>query len=179
MAGTTNGWKWTGVMIARVGDHVVRPPDTVIISNNHGTTYVNPSTENLQSSQSHWEIRMSGSRGVPYFYNSVTKTSVWETPDGLTREEIANLPGAEYLTRPAKVRASHLLVKHSGSRNPSSWREVWCNFRFLVLPLTTIFSPGQNNPFEGRSYRDPPRLQNSDQRIPRDIRSTRKRVFGL
>jgi len=67
---------------------------------------------------------MSGSRGVPYFYNSVTKTSVWETPDGLTREETAKLPGAEYLTRPATVRASHLLVKHSGSRNPSSWRET-------------------------------------------------------
>ena len=67
---------------------------------------------------------MSGSRGVPYFYNSVTKTSVWETPDGLTHEEVKKLPGAEYLTTPVKVRASHLLVKHSGSRNPSSWREV-------------------------------------------------------
>jgi len=67
---------------------------------------------------------MSGSRGVPYFYNSDTKTSVWETPDGLTREEVEKLPGAEYLTRPVKVRASHLLVKHSGSRRPSSWREA-------------------------------------------------------
>jgi len=71
---------------------------------------------------SQWEIRMSGSRGVPYFYNSVTKASVWETPDNLTREEVEKLPGAEYLTR--TVRASHLLVKHSGSRNPSSWREA-------------------------------------------------------
>jgi len=71
-----------------------------------------------------WEIRMSTSRAVPYFYNSETKTSVWDTPEGLTREDIEKLPGAEYLTRPAKVRASHLLVKHSGSRNPSSWREA-------------------------------------------------------
>lgn len=68
---------------------------------------------------------MSGTRGVPYFYNSDTKASVWETPDGLTSADVEKLPGAEYLTRPVKVRASHLLVKHSGSRNPTSWREVW------------------------------------------------------
>jgi len=94
---------------------------------------------------------MSGSRGVPYFYNSETKTSVWETPDGLTREDINKLPGAEYLTRPAKVKASHLLVKHSGSRNPSSWREVRSHFQSAILLLTTISAPGENNPFKGRS----------------------------
>jgi len=70
-----------------------------------------------------WEVRMSSSRGVPYFFNKETKVSVWEAPDGLTREQIDNLPGAYHLSRPAKVRASHLLVKHSGSRNPSSWKE--------------------------------------------------------
>jgi NIMA-interacting peptidyl-prolyl cis-trans isomerase 1 len=65
---------------------------------------------------------MSGTRGVPYFYNPETKTSLWETPEGLTSEQVEKLPGAEYLTRPVQVRASHLLVKHSGSRNPISWR---------------------------------------------------------
>lgn len=69
---------------------------------------------------------MSGTRGVPYFYNPATKASVWETPDGLTPEEVGKLPGAEYLSRPVKVRASHLLVKHSGSRNPTNWRQVRC-----------------------------------------------------
>jgi NIMA-interacting peptidyl-prolyl cis-trans isomerase 1 len=48
--------------------------------------------------------------------------------------------------RPAKVRASHLLVKHSGSRNPSSWREVWRDLQFLILPLTMIFAPGPTSP---------------------------------
>ena len=122
---------------------------------------------------------MSGTRGVPYFYNSVTKTSVWESPEDLTAEEIAKLPGAEHLTRPAKVRASHLLVKHSGSRNPSSWREVWCYFRFPALSLTTIFAPDQHNPFQGGSYRDPPRLQSSDRLIRGEICRVRKRVLGL
>jgi len=70
-----------------------------------------------------WEVRMSNSRGVPYFFNTETKASIWEPPDDFTRDQLESLPGAELLSRPAKVRASHLLVKHSGSRNPSSWKE--------------------------------------------------------
>ncbi|KAI0640286.1 rotamase-domain-containing protein [Trametes polyzona] len=80
-----------------------------------------------------WEVRLSSSRGVPYFYNPETHESMWEAPPGLSQEQIAALPGArQYLPgagggangeRPAQVRASHLLVKHSGSRRPSSWKE--------------------------------------------------------
>lgn len=68
------------------------------------------------------------SRGVPYYYNSATKTSTWEPPAGLTTEALMNLPGAgQYLSgdkEPPQVRASHLLVKHSGSRRPASWKDV-------------------------------------------------------
>ncbi|TFK70464.1 rotamase-domain-containing protein [Pluteus cervinus] len=76
-----------------------------------------------------WEIRMSSSRGVHYFFNSVTKESVWDRPDGVTEEDVKKLPGAELLDASntaapkGQVRASHLLVKHSGSRRPSSWKE--------------------------------------------------------
>jgi hypothetical protein len=77
---------------------------------------------------------MSSSRKVPYFFNSETKKSVWDTPDGLTKDQVEALPGAEYLHRPAQVRASHLLVKHAGSRNPSSWKEVRRN-----LDLCSIY----------------------------------------
>ncbi|TBU58119.1 rotamase-domain-containing protein [Dichomitus squalens] len=73
-----------------------------------------------------WEVRLSSSRGVPYYYNSETRESSWEAPSGLTQEEIVSLPGAkQYLScdKPAQVRASHLLVKHQGSRRPSSWKE--------------------------------------------------------
>jgi len=78
-----------------------------------------------------WEVRLSNSRGIPYFYNTETQQSSWEAPAELTKDQIAALPGAdEYLTSsggsgaPAgQVRASHLLVKHSGSRRPSSWKE--------------------------------------------------------
>ncbi|KAG8983170.1 hypothetical protein FRB95_007456 [Tulasnella sp. JGI-2019a] len=67
-----------------------------------------------------------------------TMSSPWEvrlsTSHNLSQDEVQKLPGAaKYLggggSRPAppehegKVRASHLLVKHSGSRRPSSWKE--------------------------------------------------------
>ncbi|KAH9949347.1 rotamase-domain-containing protein [Amylocystis lapponica] len=73
-------------------------------------------------------VRLSSSRRVPYFYNTQTNQSIWEAPPDLSQEQIHVLPGArEYLlgteARPAQVRASHLLVKHSGSRRPSSWKE--------------------------------------------------------
>ena len=52
------------------------------------------------------EERMSRSRGIPYYVNLATNETVWERPAGNA------------------VRASHLLVKHSQSRRPSSWRQV-------------------------------------------------------
>ncbi|KAF8167502.1 hypothetical protein B0H34DRAFT_19512 [Crassisporium funariophilum] len=78
-----------------------------------------------------YEVRMSSSKNLPYFFNTQTKQSSWDAPPGLTEEEIGNLPGAkEHLaggkaggSHPGQVRASHLLVKHSGSRRPSSWKE--------------------------------------------------------
>ncbi|KAJ3555843.1 hypothetical protein NM688_g2352 [Phlebia brevispora] len=59
---------------------------------------------NLCQSSS-WEVRMSTSRGVPYFYDHQTQQSVWEPPAGFTQEQIASLPGAsKYLS--ADVRAA-------------------------------------------------------------------------
>ena len=77
-----------------------------------------------------YEVRMSNSRGLPYFFNTQTQQSSWEAPAELTKEEVSALPGAHYLSgngggsKPSQVRASHLLVKHNGSRRPSSWKEV-------------------------------------------------------
>ncbi|KAJ1302685.1 hypothetical protein OPQ81_003001 [Rhizoctonia solani] len=63
-----------------------------------------------------WEVRKSNSRG------------------GFTEEQIRAFPGAaEHMSGgkadsagapPGQMRASHLLVKHSGSRRPSSWKEA-------------------------------------------------------
>jgi NIMA-interacting peptidyl-prolyl cis-trans isomerase 1 len=86
--------------------------------------------ETCGSLQANWQIRMSGSRGVPYFYNADTKEAVWEIPQGFTAESIKSFPGyQEHMGggasgKPQQVRASHLLVKHAGSRRPSSWKEV-------------------------------------------------------
>lgn len=94
--------------------------------------------------QSHsYEVRMSNSRGVPYFYNTETQQSTWDPPAGLSDEEVKGLPGAsQYLGGGGgagagggngKVRASHLLVKHRDSRRPSSWREVSAVTSILFL----------------------------------------------
>ncbi|XP_035666632.1 peptidyl-prolyl cis-trans isomerase NIMA-interacting 1-like [Branchiostoma floridae] len=55
-----------------------------------------------------WEKRVSKSQGRAYYLNVHTKQSQWEKPtDAAT----------------SQVRCSHLLVKHVGSRRPSSWKQ--------------------------------------------------------
>jgi len=75
---------------------------------------------------------MSSSKKIPYFFNSETKESRWDAPPELSEDEINQLPGAKEHLKGGKssdrahegqVRASHLLIKHSGSRRPSSWKE--------------------------------------------------------
>lgn len=97
-----------------------------------------------------WEVRFSSSRQHPYFFNTETNQSSWDPPANLSEAEVAKLPGADkYLSKHkngdqagaaraqtgqaerdrqqqqrGKLRASHILAKHVGSRRPSSWREV-------------------------------------------------------
>lgn len=58
------------------------------------------------------EKRVSRSTGQAYYLNIHTKESQWDRPT----EEAESKPEE-------KIRCSHLLVKHRGSRRPSSWRE--------------------------------------------------------
>ena len=72
---------------------------------------------------------MSSTKKLPYFFNRETMQSTWDAPRELSATEINQLPGAEHLkgvksSHEDQVRASHLLIKHSGSRRPSSWKEV-------------------------------------------------------
>ena len=55
-----------------------------------------------------WIEKVSKSTGKTYYFNTETNESQWEMPDN----EESN-----------QVRASHLLVKHKGSRRPSSWKQ--------------------------------------------------------
>ncbi|XP_068939254.1 peptidyl-prolyl cis-trans isomerase NIMA-interacting 1 isoform X2 [Petaurus breviceps papuanus] len=61
-----------------------------------------------------WEKRMSRSSGRVYYFNHITNASQWERPSSV---------GKNGQGEPTKVRCSHLLVKHSQSRRPSSWRQ--------------------------------------------------------
>ncbi|KAA0199760.1 Peptidyl-prolyl cis-trans isomerase [Fasciolopsis buskii] len=58
-----------------------------------------------------WISKVSSSTGKTYYVNTETQESQWEFPQH---------PAAANTT---KVRCLHLLVKHSGSRRPSSWKE--------------------------------------------------------
>lgn len=110
---------------------------------------------------------MSSSKRLPYFYNNETKQSSWDPPKELSAEEINQLPGAHHLkvgkssdrSHEDQVRASHLLIKHSGSRRPSSWKEVGHyhlqNNTQLILLVNVI---GKYHSFERRSRRNPARL---------------------
>lgn len=61
--------------------------------------------------------RQSSSRpGRTYYHNTATGESVWERPTAPAAAAAAAAGGG-------KVRASHILVKHRDSRNPSSWKE--------------------------------------------------------
>lgn len=80
-----------------------------------------------------WEVRLSSSKGQPYFFNTEMHESSWKPPANMTQEEIERLPGAaEYLkggsggggSGTTQIRASHILVKHKDSRRPSSWKEA-------------------------------------------------------
>ncbi|KAI8870895.1 dodo-like protein [Ramicandelaber brevisporus] len=63
-----------------------------------------------------WEVRMSRSRGIPYYFNRNTNESRWEPPAGSAGIKPSS-PQSD------KVRASHLLIKHAEVRRPSSWRQ--------------------------------------------------------
>lgn len=85
-----------------------------------------------------WEVRHSQSKNLPYYFNNATKTSRWEPPSGTDVDKL-KIYMAKYHSQQqqqggaqagggqqqqGKIRCAHLLVKHSQSRRPSSWREV-------------------------------------------------------
>ncbi|KAK3681615.1 hypothetical protein B0T22DRAFT_485096 [Podospora appendiculata] len=77
-----------------------------------------------------WEVRHSQSKNLPYYFNAAESNSRWEPPPGTDTEKLktymAKYHSGSLVTeagQPGKIRAAHLLVKHSESRRPSSWRE--------------------------------------------------------
>ncbi|CCG80790.1 Peptidyl-prolyl cis/trans isomerase [Taphrina deformans PYCC 5710] len=79
-----------------------------------------------------WEIRHSKSRNLPYYFNAATSDSRWEPPHGTDSDKLAlymathhssDAPSTTASAKGDKIRAAHLLIKHSGSRRPSSWKE--------------------------------------------------------
>lgn len=63
-----------------------------------------------------WEERWSKSKQRIYYLNLETKESCWERP-----EDCEIIP---FKPDDSQIAASHLLVKHHGSRRPSSWKQA-------------------------------------------------------
>lgn len=63
-----------------------------------------------------WTRQTSTSTGRTYYWNTKTDKPQWERPTAPADESGKR-------ARVSKATASHLLVKHSGSRRPSSWKE--------------------------------------------------------
>ncbi|EGF81545.1 hypothetical protein BATDEDRAFT_10474, partial [Batrachochytrium dendrobatidis JAM81] len=73
--------------------------------------------------------RWSRSKKRIYYFSPDTKQSHWEKPEGdvkIIPLDLSLVPVGddEASTAQNQIRASHLLVKHSGSRRPSSWKEA-------------------------------------------------------
>ncbi|SCU82481.1 LAME_0C01354g1_1 [Lachancea meyersii CBS 8951] len=65
-----------------------------------------------------WTVRFSKSKSRQYFFNSVTKQSQWEEPEGTDHAALK-----QHLTNhPLRVRCLHLLIKHKDSKRPASHR---------------------------------------------------------
>ena len=81
-----------------------------------------------------WIVKQSTSRNLPYYFNTQTRESRWDPPDGTDTEVLKTYMANNHSAANArtegmdagdgKIRAAHLLVKHNESRRPQSWRQA-------------------------------------------------------
>jgi NIMA-interacting peptidyl-prolyl cis-trans isomerase 1 len=128
-------------------------------------------TNHLQSSAdtglpTGWEIRISNSKHLPYYFNPATKESRWEPPENADTTKLKDYMAANFTgssSRVAdqtakagngsaagqKIRAAHLLIKHKDSRRPASWREA--NITRTKEDARTILEAHEKEITEGRA----------------------------
>ncbi|PWW74758.1 rotamase-domain-containing protein [Tuber magnatum] len=76
-----------------------------------------------------WTVRFSNSKNLPYYFKETTGESQWELPFGTDGEKLKAYMANHTVPsgnngQAGKIRCAHLLVKHEGSRRPSSWKEA-------------------------------------------------------
>jgi peptidyl-prolyl cis-trans isomerase NIMA-interacting 1 len=93
-----------------------------------------PAAQSESGLPADWIVKQSTSRNLPYYFNTQSRESRWDPPDGTDTEVLKtfmanNHSAANTRTEgvdagDGKIRAAHLLVKHNESRRPQSWRET-------------------------------------------------------
>lgn len=69
-----------------------------------------------------WQVKYSKTHNNrPYYYNETTGVTQWDPPTSNPSNKSNNNNNNSATDN--KVHVYHLLVKHSGSRRPSSWRQ--------------------------------------------------------
>lgn len=67
-----------------------------------------------------WKVKYSKTHNNrPYYFNEVTGVTQWDPPSSSANDYTNNTT----TTATNKVHVYHLLIKHAGSRRPSSWRQ--------------------------------------------------------
>lgn len=73
-----------------------------------------------------WQKKVSNSTGRTYYWNTRTQKPQWERPTAPASSSTSagTATTSSSTGKTTKATASHLLVKHRGSRRPSSWKEA-------------------------------------------------------
>src|SRR5438876_10209476 len=80
-----------------------------------------------------WEVRHSNSKNLPYYFNSKSRESRWDPPEGTDTETLKTYMAQNHSSTSTRtddatvpegnISAAHLHVKHNKSRKQSSLRE--------------------------------------------------------
>lgn len=115
-----------------------------------------------------WIVKFSKSKSLPYYFNVNTSQSQWEPPREANQDILKRYMAENFSTsgplapsdgrQQGKIRCAHLLVKHSESRRPSSWKEVRPQRTDVVQALIDVppFLQGRDHEDQGGSKEGDP-----------------------
>ena len=68
-----------------------------------------------------WKVKYSKTHNHPYYFNEITGVTQWDPPTNSSAFPPSSSSKSSSSSR--KIHVYHLLLKHSNSRRPASWRQ--------------------------------------------------------